>query len=143
MSARPRVLESVQRPHRYFLVPSGTPIPAGTFAVRTEAATTEHLKLGKLAPWEISAELAELMLLDRAQEAGQAAAKVLSAVLAALGADTDDRDKLLRRLARAGSDQPEHRRAVLDRIQRHRKRNDDPLVDAALEELTQRLRLKP
>ncbi len=101
---------------RWFFVPIGTPIPPGTFVVRTQQGRNEWLKEGTLALWEISTEFAELILADRARAAGQQTAELLGAMLGALGAREDEPEKILEVLARAASSKQEHRSALKRRL---------------------------
>ena len=134
-----RLLRSVQN-DRYFLVPLGTPLPAGTFRVSDENGKRETLKLGKLALWEITEESAGLILQHRAAAAGTHLVQVLNSFLSALDIDGSSADQAIASFAKVASPKPEHRAAVQARIQAQLYTTTDPLVRQNLQQLAKALR---
>ena len=136
--SRPRVLMTPDM-QRYFLVPRGTAIHAGLFVVHTEDGERESLKEGQLTHWEITEESAELILQERAAQAGEAVAGLLEGLLAGLGVRDDNPATLLKTLATAGSQDPRDRERTLGRLKRAIKGSQDPQLTAALEALAAQL----
>ena len=132
-----RLLRAVQK-ERYFLVPKGTALPAGTFRVRDENGKQETLKLGKLAHWEIMEESAMLILEHRAAAAGANAAQVLNAMFSALNIKGES-EQVLAALARASSTQPEHQAEVQARIQAQIRATSSATVKQSLQQLSKAL----
>ena len=134
-----RLLRSVQQ-DRYFLVPLGTPLPAGTFRVSDENGKRETLKLGKLALWEITEESAELILQHRAAAAGANAVQVLNIFLSALDIDGSSAGQAIASLAKVTSPKPEHQAEVQARIQAQLSNTTNPLIRQGLQQLAKALR---
>lgn len=88
---------------RYFFIPKGTPIPAGTLLVQDENGRTEWLKEGTTSLWEIRPDFAHLILQRRARLAGEQAGQLFDTLLRALGATDDDPVAFLGNLAKASS----------------------------------------
>jgi hypothetical protein len=117
---------------RWFLVPEGTPIPAGTMAVRNEKGGLELLKAGTLSLWEIPEESAGLILEGRARRLGEKTGEVLNALLEALGVTGGDPQELLASLARAGSPSASEREKLKRRLDATRTKNSSPEIKQAL-----------
>lgn len=128
-------LLKAQGQNRYFLVPLGTPLPAGTFRVRNEHGRQETLKLGKLQHWEIVEESAHLILEHRAAVAGANAAAVLNGLFAALDIRGESLEQAVSALARAASERPEDKAELQARIKRQQQASTSPLVKQSLAKL--------
>lgn len=124
---------------RWFLVPMGTPIPAGTLAVRNETGGVELLKAGTLALWEIPEESAGLILEDRARRLGEKTGALLDGMLLALGVDPDQPEGFQGVMARSASPKAAEKTALKRRLDKARKETKNPELKRALTQLQARL----
>lgn len=124
---------------RYFFIPRGTPIPAGTLLVQDENGRTERLKEGTTALWEIRPDFAHLILQRRARLAGEQAGQLFDTLLGALGATSEDPVAFLASLAKASGGGSENRRELNSRLDEASRQEKRPAFKKAIQMLKKEL----